>query len=48
MGFTATDCFFFFGFLGPLHMEVPSLGLKSELYLLAYAMAIATPGLSCL
>ena len=34
---------FFFVFLGlhPEHMEVPSLGVKSELYLLAYATATA-------
>ena len=33
--------FFFFVFLG--HMEVPRLGVESELYLLAYARATATP-----
>ena len=34
---------FFFGFSGPypLHMEVPRLGVQSELYQLAYAMATA-------
>ena len=36
--------FFFCLFLGPhpWHMEVPSLGVKSELYLPAYATATAT------
>ena len=35
----------FFVFLGlhPRHMEVPRLGLKSELQLLAYTTATATP-----
>ena len=35
---------FFFFFLGPhpWHMEVPRLGVKSELQLLAYTTAIAT------
>ena len=40
--------FFFFGlfvFLGPhkRHMEVPSLGIQSELSLLAHTTATATP-----
>ena len=37
--------FFFFSFLGPqpLHMEVPSLAVESELQLPIYATAIATP-----
>ena len=36
--------FFFFGFLGPhpRHMEVPRLGVQSELELLAYTTATAT------
>ena len=40
----------FFFFLGPYLqlMEVPRLGVESELQLLAYATAIATPDLSCL
>ena len=38
-----TTIFFFFVFLGPYpwHMEVPKLGLESELQLLAYAKATA-------
>ena len=41
--------FSFFVFLGPnpWHMEVPKLGVKSELQLPAYATASATPDLSC-
>ena len=41
-------CLFFFVFLRPhlLHMEVPRLGVLSELQLLAYARATATPDLS--
>ena len=41
-------CVGFFCFLGPhlWHMEVPRLGLKSELQLLAYATATATSDLS--
>ena len=40
--------FLSFVFLGllPLHMEVPRLGVQLELYLLAYARAAATWGLS--
>ena len=38
--------FFFFCFLG--HMEVPRLGIESELQLLAYATATATPAPSCI
>ena len=40
--------FFFFFFLQPhlLHIEVPSLGVKSELQLLAYATATVTLDLS--
>ena len=36
---------FYFSFLGPhlWHMEVPRLGVKSELQLLAYARATAMP-----
>ena len=33
---------FFFFFLGLRHMEVPRLGVKSEIWLLAYAIATAT------
>ena len=42
------NSFFFLCFLGPhpWHMEVPRLGDKSELQLLAYATAIATQDLS--
>ena len=36
--------FFFFVFLGPQHMEVPRLEVKSELQLPACATATATPG----
>ena len=41
--------FFFFFFSGPhlRHMEVPRLGVASELYLPAYATATATPDPSC-
>jgi len=35
--------FFFFFFIGR-HMEVPRLGVESELQLLAYTTATATPG----
>ena len=40
--------FFFLFFLGPTlqHIEVPRLGVKSELQLLAYTTAIATCNLS--
>ena len=31
----------------PQHMEVPRLGVESELQLLAYATATAMPDLSC-
>ena len=39
----------FFAFLGShmQHMEVPSLGVKSELQLLAYTTVTATQDLSC-
>ena len=39
-----------FAFLGPhpRHMEVPRLGVESELHLLAYATARATPDPSCI
>ena len=39
---------YFFVFLGlnPQHMEVPRIGVKSELLPLAYARATATPDLS--
>ena len=41
-------CMYVFCFLGPhlWHMEVPRLGVESELQLLAYATAIAMPDLS--
>ena len=39
---------FFFLWLYLQHMEVPRLGVASELYLLAYTTAIATPDLSCI
>ena len=32
----------------PRHMEVPRLGVKLELQLLAYTIATATPDLSCI
>ena len=38
--------FFFFLWEHMWHMEVPRLGIKLELQLLAYATAIATPDLS--
>ena len=39
--------FFFFAFLGPQwHMEVHNLGVKSELWPLAYATATVTPAKS--
>ena len=42
--------FFFPFFLGPhpWHMEVPRLGVESELQPLAYATATATPDSSCI
>ena len=40
--------FFFFPGLHLRHMEVPRLGVKSELQLPAYATATATLGLSCI
>ena len=42
--------FFFSCFLGPhpQHMEIPRLGVESELQLLAYTTAIATWDLSCI
>ena len=42
--------FIYFFFLGahPWHMEVPRLGDESELQMLAYTTAIATPDLSCI
>ena len=43
-------CFVFFSvFLGPnlQHVEVPKLRIESELQLLAYTTATATPDLSC-
>ena len=41
--------FFFFSFLGPhlRHMEVPGLGVESELQLPAYATATAMPDPGC-
>ena len=43
-------CCYYFCFLGPhsLHMEVPRLGVDSDLQLLAYTAATITPDLSCL
>ena len=40
----------FFFFLGPYlqYMEVPRLGVESELHLLAYTTATATQDLSCI
>ena len=40
---------YFSWFLGPQpwHMEVPRLGVESELQLVAYTTATATPHLSC-
>ena len=42
--------FYFFGFFGlhPWHMEVPRLGVQSELQLLAYITATAMPDPSCI
>ena len=42
--------FFPFVYLGPhqWHMEVPRLGIKSELQLPAYTIATAMPDLSCI
>ena len=40
------DLFFFFFGLHPRHMEVPRLGVKSELQLPAYPRATAQPDLS--
>ena len=42
--------FLSFVFVGPhlQHMEVPRLGIQSELYLPAYTTATATPDLSCI
>ena len=41
--------FIFFFFLGPhlQHMELPGLGVESELQLLAFATATAMPDRSC-
>ena len=47
----AVGCFlFFFCFLGlhPRHMQVPRLGVQSELQLLAYTTATATLDPSCI
>ena len=43
------SCFFLFFFLGshPQHMEVPRLGVESELQLLAYVAATAMQDSSC-
>ena len=41
------DPIFFVGGAKVRHMEVPRLGVKSELQLPAYTTAIATPDLSC-
>ena len=40
--------FFFFLRLHMQHMKVPRIGFESELYLLAYATATATPNPSCI
>ena len=41
--------FFFFLFMAtPAHMEVPGLGVESQLQLPAYTTAVATPDLSCI
>ena len=42
--------YFTFAFLGPQsqHMEVPGLGVESELQLLAHTTATAIPDPSCL
>ena len=45
---SSTSSFFFFLGLNLQHMEVPRLGVKSELQLLAYAATTATPELSCI
>ena len=42
------DLFFFFLGLHKWHMEVPRLGVKSELQLPAYTTATATLDLSCI
>ena len=39
-------CTFFFFFSGPWHLEIPGLGVKSELQLPAYTTATATQDLS--
>ena len=44
---TVTDSSFFLG-PHPCHMEVPRLGVKTELQLPAYATATATPDQSCI
>ena len=43
----AKDSFVFLG-LRPRHMEVPRLGVKSELQLPAYATVTATPDPTCI
>ena len=40
--------FFLGGGLHPWHIEVPNLGVKSELQLLAYSMATAMQDLYCI
>ena len=47
---TGTPSLHFFFFSGPhlRHMEVPRLGVESELYLPAYTTATATGNLSCI
>ena len=44
--FVSLFCVFFLG-LCPKHMEVPRLGVESQLQLLAGTTATATPDLSC-
>ena len=45
-----SDLFVYFCFLGlhSQHMEIPRLGVESELQLLAYTIATATQDLSCI
>ena len=50
VSFQIIDSIFFLFFLGLhlQHMEVPRLGVKSELQLPAYSTATAMPDLSCI
>ena len=47
-GFVCVCLFLFVCFLRPLHVDVPRLGLKSELQLLVYTTAIPMPDPSCI